>query len=657
MSSLFISFAILLTGSLMALLFHQNLKLMKSLAIATTCSACLIGLLSIATLSLGQEIPAFSWLWLRTLTLSFSLDSLSLFFLIPIFLICPCTSLYSFHYLHEPQQKARVALSNLFFALFVVAMCLVLCANDLLTLAMAWEVMSIFSYFLVLYEFQRKQTRQAGYLYILFAQAGAMCIFASIGLIYSYTGSFAFNSLHNLPEHAQIPVFLLALLGFGSKAGIFPVHIWLPHAHPAAPSHISATMSGVMIKIGIYGIFRFYFLLDSHGSFYGQLMVCLGAVSGILGVAYALGKHDIKRLLAYHSVENIGIILIGGGLGMIGVATANPFMAFLGFTGSLLHVLNHSLFKSLLFLGAGALGQMTKTRKIDEMGGIRRFMPITSAAFLTGSISISGLPPFNGFISEFIIYLAAFQGLKTAGTTFICACIAIISLAVIGGLATACFAKVYGIVFLGDPRTQKYSEHGQEASWTMLAPQIFLALMCVAIGLLPKPFVQIAGYGTTDLLHTDFPLQLQLDRIIDQLSMALFAFLVVLAGACLLRKLLYLNKPVSYSATWGCGFTQSSARIQYTGTSFARSIIEFFRPLVSIRTHYASLTKNFPENIPYETKVADIAELGMQYYLVRPLLRFLDRFRWIQHGKIQVYIGYIVIAIVVLMVFTSWDFL
>lgn len=651
MSSLFLCFTIFLIGGFFNLIFFRQVKLMKTLAAIFMTVGCSTGLYAVASLSASTDIPTISFEWLRFLHLSFSLDTFSAYFLVPIFLICPCVSIYACQYLDHDEHGARIALSNFFFALFVLAMCLVVCANDFLTLAMAWEVMSIFSYFLVLYEFQRKQTRQAGYLYILFAQAGAMCIFASIGLIYSYTGDFSFSSMQNLPEHAKLPIFLLALLGFGSKAGIFPVHIWLPHAHPAAPSHISATMSGVMIKIGIYGILRMYFLLNSSSPVYGQLIVILGCISGVLGVVYALGKHDIKRLLAYHSVENIGIILIGAGLGMMGIASGQPYMALLGFSGSLLHVLNHSIFKSLLFLGAGALGQMTKTRKIDEMGGVLRLMPLTGASFLTGSISISGLPPFNGFISEFLIYCAAFCGLKLSTPVFLSAGLAIIALSVIGGLALACFAKVYGIVFLGDPRTNKYTATGREARISMTAPQIFLALICLVIGIFPKPFVQLANYGVMSLLHTNPLLQHDLLELTKRLSIATLGFLSVLGGIFLLRAILDRKKPITVSSTWGCGYTQPNSRIQYTGTSFARSIIEFFEPFVHIRTQYHALAANFPKTASYDTKVHDIAELALHYSVVRPLLKLLDLLRWIQQGRIQAYIGYIVAAIILLLMF------
>jgi len=485
-------------GGILPLLLYRRFNLMKASAVIAIATGSLLGLIAILPVMQDTGPPPSTWSWQQFLTLSCSIDSLSAFFLVPIFIICPLAALYGFHYMDKSEESWRVAVNYLCLSLLIVSMVLVVCAGSLITFALAWELMSLSSYFLVVHEFQKKATRSAGYLYFVFAQAGAMCIFAAFGLIYSVTGSFSFDQLDQLPSRIKMAVFLLALLGFGSKAGIFPLHIWLPHAHPAAPSHISAIMSGVMIKMGIYGILRIYALLGDTSLLPGRVILAVGIVSGVLGVVYALGKHDIKRLLAYHSVENIGIILIGAGLGMIGVSTGNRAMAIFGFAGSLLHVLNHSIFKSLLFMGAGAVLQKTGTRHVDDLGGLIKRMPTTGRTFLVGSISISGLPPFNGFISEFLIYFAAFQGLTLPGVSFLFASLAIISLAVIGGLAATCFTKVVGIVFLGEPRTAG-AALASEVQASMTLPMLLLALFCLVIGIFPAPFVQLAVFGLRDM--------------------------------------------------------------------------------------------------------------------------------------------------------------
>lgn len=648
MDTLFWALAVIMAGGILPFVLYRQFKLMKAAAVIVTIAGSLLGLLAILPVLQDTGPPAVTWSWQHILTLSFSLDALSAFFLVPIFLICPIAALYSFHYMDHPDDSWRIAVNYFFFAVLIVSMALVVCADSLITFALVWEIMSLSSFFLVVHDFQKKETRSAGYLYFVFAQAGAMCIFAAFGLIYSVTGNFSFDLLDQLPTHIKLAVFLLALLGFGSKAGIFPLHIWLPHAHPAAPSHISAIMSGVMIKMGIYGIFRIYTLLGDTSLLFGQIVLAAGMISGVLGVVYALGKHDIKRLLAYHSVENIGIILIGAGLGMIGISTGRTAMAVFGFAGSLLHVLNHSIFKSLLFMGAGAVLQKTGIRHVDELGGLIKRMPTTGRTFLVGSISISGLPPFNGFISEFLIYFAAFQGLTLPGIPFLFNALAIISLAVIGGLAAACFTKVVGIVFLGEPRSEG-AARASEVQLSMLVPMWLLAFLCLVIGIFPEPFVRMAISGLRDmtLLGPVDPGTGQ--ELLGNLAFAARLFLGMVIAVTLLRKVLYAKKEVASGPTWGCGFTQPNVRMQYTGTSYAMSIVEFFQPFVRIHTAYSGIRKIFPGRTTYETHVDDIAEIGMTRYLVHPLIRILDGLRWIQHGHIQLYIGYIVLTIIVLL--------
>ena len=644
------SLALIGVGGLAGLLLARQFTLMKVVSISTISTGCVGGLLfSLSQLFSGSQSLAVSWRWLHIFTLSFRLDSISLFFLLPIFIISPLALLYSFHYLENREKKIRSGVNYFFFAVLVAAMALVVMAADMITFLLAWEIMSLSSFFLVIYDYQKKSTRQAGYLYFIFAQGGAMFLFAACALIYSQNSSFAFAGLAAISDSLKLIVFLLVLIGCGSKAGILPLHIWLPYAHPAAPSHVSAVMSGVMIKIGIYGIVRFYLLLAPASVVFGQITIMLGVLSGILGVVYALGQHDIKRLLAYHSVENIGIILLGLGVGMLGVATGNRTMAAFGFAGGLLHVLNHSIFKSLLFMGAGALIQQTGTATIDRLGGLLKKMPLTGSSFLVGSVSISGMPPFNGFISEFLIYYGAFYGLSLTGISFIFAVLVIVSLALIGGLAAACFSKVVGVVFLGEPRDASLHK-ATEVGGSMVLAQLVLAGACLLIGVWPEYPVRaafqasravplIAGFEVTRFM----PLMVNVSR-----TAALFLLvLLLLAGV---RKLLYAGKDCSHAGTWGCGFTQPTVRMQYTGTSYADTILDFFQPFVRIRKKYTGISRIFPEKIAYDTHVEDIFANGSSR-VARSINYLLARLHWIQHGKIQLYIAYIVVAIVVLLAF------
>jgi hydrogenase-4 component B len=650
METFSLSLTVLLVGGLFALITSRLFSLMKAGFIVITIAGCIIGLYSIVTPLQGTAITTFSYSWLQTFTLSFTLDSLSAFFLIPIFAVCPLTAIYCFHYMEKRAEAKRTGVSFFFSSLLIVSMALVATADNIVSFVLVWEIMSLASFFLVVYEYNKETTRRAGFIYFIFTQTGALFIFIALALAYTQTGSFDFSSFSAIDEKTKVIVFFLALVGFGSKAGIFPLHIWLPHAHPAAPSNISAVMSGVMIKMGIYGIIRLYSILDCSSPICGQVILVLGMVSGVLGVVYALGKHDLKKLLAYSSVENIGIILIGSGIGMIGISSGNAIMAGFGFAGSLLHVLNHSIFKSLLFLGAGAVVQKTGTKHIDQLGGLMKRMPITGRTFLTGSVSISGLPPFNGFISEFLIYYGAFHGLTINGSSFILTVLAILSLAIIGGLAASCFTKVVGIVFLGEPRTAK-AENVGEAGGTMTLPMILLAAGCLLIGVYPEPFINMAFMGLKDV-STFIPKGLdEIAFVTGNLTLAARLFLILFVLVILLRKVFYRKKDISASPTWGCGFTQPTVRMQYTETSYAMSIIDFFRPFVEVNTSYSGISRIFPGKTTYTTRVDDIAETTLIDRIVTPILYILGKLRWIQHGHIQLYIGYIIVTIIVLLLF------
>lgn len=639
---------LILAGGLVPLPMQRWSTGARATHIALLAAGCLTGMIGLFLTWNQEAISAFSCTWLQVLPLALALDSLTAVFLLPVFLLAPIVALYGYQYLDRDVSPWQTGAHQLCFSLLIAAMVLVTLADNLFAFALAWELMSLASYLLVLYDHEHEESRRAATLYLLFTQAGALMIFAAFGLLFQATGSFTFAQWGQAPHAVKLTAFFLALVGFGSKAGVMPLHIWLPHAHPAAPSHVSALMSGVMIKMGVYGLLRLYFLLDEPAPVLARTVLGLGMISGVLGVAYALGKHDIKRLLAYHSIENIGIILIGCGLGMLGIASHNPAMTAFGFAGGLLHVLNHALFKSLLFMGAGAIIQKTGCRHLDQLGGLMRRMPVTGRTFLTGSVAIAGLPPLNGFVSELLIYCAAFQGVRLQGPDALLAMAAILALALIGGLASACFTKVVGIVFLGEPR-RPLSSPIAESGLSMRAAMIVLALACVLIGLWPEPFIRMALHGLRDLVAPAAGSPDPLGSLPENLVLATRMFLAVflLLAAC--RHLVYRNKPVTQGVTWGCGFTRPTARIQYTGTSYAREVVEFHQPFVKIRTVHKPITKIFPGLTHYASTVEDRAEIGLHRLLVAPILRVADKLRWIQHGHIQLYIGYIVLTIAVLL--------
>ncbi len=650
MDLFFFANLIIASGGIVALLTWKQFNLMKTVSVLALASGCLLGFFDALSklLKPGEFTAAVDFL--NSSSLAFRIDGLSAFFLMPIYAICLLAALYSFHYLDKPEKALRAAVNTLFFSLLIVSMALVVTANNILTFMLAWEIMSLSSFFLVIYDHQSAENRRAGFLYFVFSHVGAMFILAGFGLIYGQTGSLAFTAA-TLTAPVKTAVFVLCFIGFGSKAGIFPFHVWLPHAHPAAPSHISAVMSGVMIKTGIYGILRIYSLLDLHTLLLGEIVLITGMISGILGVVYALGQNDLKRLLAYCSVENIGIILIGIGIGMIGVASGQPIMAVLGFSGGLLHVLNHSIFKSLLFMGAGIVIQKTGTRSISALGGLMKNMRITGITFLIGSVAICGLPPFNGFVSEFFIYLGSFRGVALNQTAFVMSVLAIISLAIIGGLALATFSKVMGVIFQGEPRTAAATAVDERGAM-MLPPLVVLAAACGFIGLFPRFFI-IMTLKAIDALGLGYG-RIALEpflQITTNISLAAALFLAILVLVVALRMLAYNGKTITRSGTWGCGFTQPTVKMQYTGSSYAASILEFFRPVAPLDEDHPAIQGRFPQKTHYHSHINDIAELHMGSVVVRPILWLFDRLRWIQHGDIHLYIGYILLAIVVLLFF------
>lgn len=623
---------------------------MKILGVLGISSGCCFGMLD-ALSRLSQDGSASaSLVYLNTLSLAFHIDGLSAFFLLVIFAVCLMAAIYSFHYMDNAEKALRTAGNYLFFSLLVISMALVVTADNMITFMLSWEIMSLSSFFLVIYDYQTPDNRKAGYLYLIFSHVGAMFILAAFGILHGQTGSFGFDAA-DLTHSAKILVFVLAFIGFGSKAGVFPFHVWLPHAHPAAPSHISAVMSGVMIKIGIYGILRVYSILNLHTPIMGEIVLIAGMITGISGVVYALGQNDIKRLLAYSSVENVGVILIGLGVGMIGVALGNPIMAVLGFCGGMLHVLNHSIFKSLLFMGAGVVVHKTGTRSINALGGLLKNMKITGAAFFIGSLAISGLPPFNGFVGEFFIYMGGFRGVAADSQAFFISLSAIVSLAVIGGLALACFTRLVGIVFQGEPRSQAAVDVNEKGP-AMLIPMVILAGACIIMGVYPGAFMFMAvkALAPLNLGYGRIPLE-PFARMSTHLTMAATLFLVLFLAALAFRKILYQGKSTGRSGTWGCGFTQPTTRMQYTGTSYSASILEFFKPAAPLEEDHPPVSGLFPMTTHYHSRVHDIVERHLNRMTVSPVLWIFDKLRWIQHGDIHLYIGYILLAIVVLLFF------
>ncbi len=582
-----------------------------------------------------------------------ALDAISLVFLLPIYLISVLGSIFGLSYWKQTDHQENACKLQLFYGLLAASMALlVVCRNGVLFLA-AWEVMALSAFFLITTEDHQERTRETGWIYLVATHIGTLCLFALFALLQSASGSFTLATLAvgTLRPGTATAVFVLAIVGFGLKAGIMPLHVWLPGSHAAAPSHVSALLSGVMIKMGIYGIVRVTSLLPQPPLAWGALLLGLGGVSGVLGVAFAIGQHDLKRLLAYHSIENIGIIVMGLGLALVGRSLERADWVILGLGGALLHVWNHALFKALLFLSAGSVIHAVGTREIDQLGGLAKKMPRTALAFLIGAVAICGLPPLNGFVSEFLIYLGLFRTLRLDnGPSYAGAAFAAPALAFIGALAVACFVKVFGAVFLGTGRSA-HAQLAHDSDLAMIGPMGVLAGCCLFIGLAPGLVAPILGEGVFawapelreagSSLNTLAPL-----TWISVMGLLLIAALI--GGGVLLWHRLR-HSVVETGTTWGCGYIAPSPRMQYTSSSFAQMLVALFALVLRPRMHHPKHLPLFPSKTDFRSELPD----AVLDEAVLPAFRFggwlVSWLRVLQQGSIQTYLLYIFAALIALL--------
>jgi hydrogenase-4 component B len=581
------------------------------------------------------------------------LDPLSAFFVITISIVCAMAALYGAGYLKSYSNKKNMGAAWCFYNLLFASMLLVVIAKNGILFLIAWEIMSISSFFLVMFEHEKKEVRNAGWVYLVAAHAGEACLMCLFIILANGSSNFDFDTFTIAAASADKGfIFILALIGFGVKAGFMPLHVWLPDAHPAAPSNVSAVMSGVMIKTGIYGIIRIISLIGMPAQWWAYTLIAIGAVSGITGILFAIAQRDIKRMLAYSSVENIGIITLGLGLWLLGLSMNNPVIAAFGITGAILHVLNHAIFKSLLFFGAGAVVHATGTRNVELMGGLMKRMPHTAIAFGIGALAICGFPPLNGFLSEFFIYISAFNTLtsKIQGGPIECGLIVIVSISLIGGLAAACFTRVFGIIFLGEPRSE-LAASVHEPHRQMLFPMIIGAALCIFIGLLGPIFMNITGPVAAQLIgmgniHDTYEAA---SGLLKKISLAGFS-LIILAGLFWwLRRLLLKDRVNSKGPTWDCGYLFPTSRMQYTASSFSWPVINMFRWIIRPRLN-VDITKGiFLLKGRVSTHTEDIFRKGLFNTIFRFTEGVAQRIHMLQEGRNQLYVLYIAITVLVLL--------
>lgn len=596
----------------------------------------------LAVLGGGTEWLWRSGFWVGGERVYLRLDAISALFLVLLCVVGGAASVYAREYWADDAHPRSARSGRVWWNVMLLNLGIVLLASNGLHFLIAWEIFSLAAYFLITLNRQRREVRAAGWLYLGASHAAVLALFAFFTLLAVRTGSWELGPLRDRAE--LTPLFWLALFGFGLKAGMFPLHIWLPAAHANAPSHVSAMLSGVTLKIGIYGLVRFSGWLPVPVSA-GWVVAALGTVSAVLGVAFALGQHDLKRLLAYHSVENIGIILIGLGFALVAAGQGNAGWGRLALAGGLLHVWNHGLFKALLFLGAGSVLHSTGTREMSLLGGLWRPMPWTAGLFALGAVAISGLPPLNGFVSEWLVFLGLFDATITRGSSAWAAIPAAILLGVTGALALACFVKVCGVVFLGAPRSPA-ALAARECGPPMRGAMLVLAAACVAIGLAPSVFwpaiSRAAQAWNGAWVDTESPAALaSLGRA--HLALALTA---LVAAWILWRRA--RSRGFKRALTWDCGYATPTARMQYTAGSFAGVITEWFAFILRRERHEHRPEGFFPARA---SLVEHTPETVLERVVIpagRAILWGSSMTRRLQHGRVQSYVLYILIGLLAL---------
>ncbi len=602
--------------------------------------------------------------------LTLKLDPLGLFFVLIVSVLAVALSVYSLGYVRGLYGRKNVGVLGAFYNLLLLATTLVFSAANAFFFLIAWEIMALSVYGLVSFEHEKTESRNAGVLFFVMSHLGTGCLILGFLLLFQAAGDFSFEGFRAaapaMSADKRNAAFLLFLFGFGVKAGIVPLHVWLPEAHPVAPSNASAALSGVLIKTGIYGLTRVLFdFMGTPPNWWGVTVLTIGTVSAVLGVLYALMEHDLKRLLAYHSIENIGIILMGLGAALMFLHSGHPILATLALIAGLYHTINHAIFKALLFLGAGAVVQCTHTRNMEEMGGLIRRMPATALCFLVGSVAISALPPLNGFVSEWLTYQSLLQGFGTTSDLVrVLFPLSGAMLALTGALAAACFVKAFGITFLAQPRSQQAAQ-AREASPTMLAGMGLLVAACLFLGLMPGTFVtlldpltrQLTGRELSGMLSLRGGLVLTNGR---ELGGSVSTLGMLLMGLCLLPVPLALRlffgsrSRVRIGPTWDCGLRGLAPSMEYTATGFSKPIRmifkALFRPRREVQREY-DYSPYFATTLRFESHIEEAFVTRIYRPLNRAILRFARRLRALQAGSIQAYLIYIFVTLLALLLF------
>ena len=660
MTLLLAALCVLVASGALAFTAARARRLASAIGAAGAFGACAAALLPTLRVLLGGAAEPARAAWGVPLgAFVVEIDALSAFFLVPIFVLGGLAAVYGRAYMQGADAKRSLGPSIFAFNVLLASMALVAIARNGVLFLVAWEVMALSSYVLVTFDHEEAEVRRAGWVYLIATHIGTMALIAMFVLLARNAGSYdfaAFDAAAPLTPGTGFAIFILAIIGFGAKAGLVPMHVWLPEAHAAAPSHVSAVMSGVLLNMGIYGIVRTLSILGPARPYWGPTLMVLGLLGAALGIALALYQRDMKRALAYSSVENIGLVALGLGLGYWGASSGRPEVATLGAAGGLLHLWNHTLMKGTMFLGAGSVLHATGTKNLERLGGLLHRMPRTGAAMIAGAVAISGLPPMNGFVSEWLLYLGLIRGgiapLGAGGAPGVAMLLATGVVSFIGAMAALCFLRLVGIALLGEPRTAE-ARTAHESSWWFTAPMGILLLMSALIAVFPAPVVAAVARaggsirGSAALSLPDAPLA-TLGEVNALVWGAVFLGWTIFA---LLRK----GKPASRDATWGCGYAAPTPRMQYTARAFAE--------LFGVKLLPESLRPRFSPAVPMTIfpeprACASTCEDPLTRSVYEPLFASAgDRFarlRWLQQGLLHLYVLYILIVVLLALAWVSF---
>ena len=591
---------------------------------------------------------------------SFAVDKLSALFLIIISIASVAVVLYSRGYLEgylKRYAEAHISMHYTALVILVASMMFVVMSSGGFSFLFAWELMTIASFILIPFEAERQETRRAALNYLVMMHIGFIFLVIGFVLVHNVTGSANFAAIMDYFKLAKpLPLFIIMFIGFGMKAGLFPMHIWLPEAHPAAPSHVSAIMSGVMIKTGIYGIMRLMQAIDHNIALLyaiGLIVLLSGIVTGLWGVILAAMQNDIKRLLAYSSIENIGVILIGLGIAAVGHAAGSNLIGMCGMCGALLHTVNHSLFKTMLFLSAGNIYSKLHTTAMNQMGGLAKHMPITAILMLFATMAICALPPLNGFVSELLIYIGMFNGVSD-GHEVLYSIGGIIALSLIGGIVVLAFTKLYGVVFLGTPRSHHVAESTEVDNLRIGAMAIPAAIILI-IGLFPQYAIRPIAIVAEAITGADKSIAVNhFAPTLSALSAAGWLLIAAILLLFALKHKLQSKRKIEQGPTWGCGFTATNTRMQYTGESFSEGLESIGRPLMKNTIDGRAVDKNeiFPLAHKYRIRHNDKVDSLLGQLWVKLMHRINEYVMRLRTGRVNNYITFALVFFVLVLALT-----